>query len=167
MPLPIGIRFLSTQPCSSNTNSASVTFCMMKVRRKNLATARDGIFWTCTFRCRTQEIGGDRGREYGFAQSALIPVLLPKERLKVGAEMQLTVFSDKGIREDPATGESARFIIGPTIAWKPTKNTRLDVSPLFGVNQDAPRAQVFAVFSYVFGGSEGAEAEAPTSTRNR
>ena len=115
-----------------------------------------------------QEIGGDRGREYGFAQSALIPVLLPKERLKVGAEMQLTVFSDKGIREDPATGESARFIIGPTVAWKPTKNTRLDVSPLFGVNTDAPRAQVFAVFSYVFGGGGGeAGAEAPASTRNR
>ena len=115
-----------------------------------------------------QEIGGDRGREYGFAQSALIPVLLPKERLKVGAEMQLTVFSDKGIREDPATGESARFIIGPTVAWKPTKNTRFDVSPLFGVNKDAPRAQVFAVFSYVFGGRGGeGEAEAPASTRNR
>jgi len=114
-----------------------------------------------------QEVGGDRGREYGFAQSAMIPVLLPKERLKVGAEMQLTVFSDKGIREDPATGESTRFIIGPTVAWKPTKNTRLDVSPLFGVNTDAPRAQVFAVFSYLFGGHEGNEAEAPASTRNR
>jgi hypothetical protein len=113
-----------------------------------------------------QEVGGDRGREYGFAQSAMIPVLLPKERLKVGAEMQLTVFSDKGIREDPATGESARFIIGPTVAWKPTKNTRLDVSPLFGVNNDAPRAQVFAVFSYLFGGRETG-GEAPTSTRNR
>jgi len=113
-----------------------------------------------------QEVGGDRGREYGFAQSAMTPVLLPNERLKVGAEMQLTVFSDKGIREDPATGESARFIIGPTVAWKPTKNTRLDVSPLFGVNQDAPRAQVFAVFSYLFGGQETG-GEAPTSTRNR
>ncbi len=113
-----------------------------------------------------QEISGDRGREYGFAQSAMIPVLLEKERLKVGAEMQLTVFSDKGIREDPKTGESARFIIGPTIAWKPTANTRFDVSPLFGVNTDAPRAQVFAVFSYLFGGRETG-GEAPTSTRNR
>jgi hypothetical protein len=113
-----------------------------------------------------QEVGGDRGREYGFAQSAMTPVLLANERLKVGAEMQLTVFSDKGIREDPATGESARFIIGPTVAWKPTKNTRLDVSPLFGVTTDAPRAQVFAVFSYLFGGHETG-GEAPTSTRNR
>jgi hypothetical protein len=109
------------------------------------------------------ETGGDRGREWGFAQSAMIPVLLPRERLKIGAEMQLTGFADKGIRNDP----SYRFIIGPTIAWKPTKNTRFDVSPLFGATHDAPRASVFAVFSYVFGGAEGNEGEAPASTRNR
>jgi hypothetical protein len=110
-----------------------------------------------------QENGGDRGREIGFAQSAMVPVILPRERLKIGAEMQLTTFSDKGIRGDP----SYRFILGPTIAWKPSKNTRFDVSPLFGATYDAPKASVFAVFSYVFGGSEGTEAEAPASTRNR
>jgi hypothetical protein len=110
-----------------------------------------------------QETSGDRGREYGFAQAAMVPVILPHERLKVGVEMQLTTFTDKGIRDDP----SYRFIIGPTIAWKPSKNTRFDVSPLFGVTDDAPRASVFAVFSYVFGGREGKEGEAPTSTRNR
>ncbi|MDQ6913115.1 MAG: hypothetical protein M3128_09610, partial [Verrucomicrobiota bacterium] len=112
-----------------------------------------------------QEVGGDRGREYGFAQSAMIPVILPKERLKVGVEMQLTTFTDKGIRDMP----SYRFIIGPTIAWKPTKNTRLDISPLFGATDDAPRAEVFAVFSMLFGpgGEHEREAEAPASTRNR
>lgn len=109
------------------------------------------------------ETGGDRGHEWGFAQSAMIPVLLPKERLKIGAEMQLTGFSDKGIRNDP----SYRFIIGPTIAWKPSANTRFDVSPLFGTTHDSPRASVFAVFSWVFGGAERGEAEAPASTRNR
>ena len=110
-----------------------------------------------------QETSGDRGREYGFAQSAMVPLILPQERLKAGVEMQLTTFTDKGIRDDP----SYRFIIGPTIAWKPSKNTRFDVSPLFGTTDDSPRASVFAVFSYVFGGSEGTEAEAPASTRNR
>ena len=109
-----------------------------------------------------QEVTGDRGREYGFAQSAVVPVLLPNERLKVGLEMQLTTFTDKGIRDMP----SYRFIIGPTIAWKPTANTRVDVSPLFGATDDAPRASVFVVFSMLFGGKE-TEAEAPASTRNR
>jgi hypothetical protein len=111
-----------------------------------------------------QEVGGDRGREYGFAQSVMVPIILPNERLKVGVEMQLTTFTDKGIRDDP----SYRFVIGPTIAWKPTKNTRLDISPLFGATDDAPRASVFVVFSMLFGaGGEAHEAEAPASTRNR
>ena len=111
-----------------------------------------------------QEIGGDRGREYGFAQSAMVPIILPRERLKVGAEMQLITFTDKGIRDMP----SYRFVVGPTIAWKPSKNTRLDVSPLFGVTHDAPRASVFVVFSMLFGpGGESEQGEAPASARNR
>ena len=111
-----------------------------------------------------QEVGGDRGREYGFAQSAMTPIFLPNERLKAGVEMHLTTFTDKGIRNDP----SYRFVIGPTVAWKPTKNTRVDVSSLFGTTDDAPRASVFVVFSMLFGpGGEAHEAEAPASTRNR
>jgi hypothetical protein len=111
-----------------------------------------------------QEIGGDRGREVGFAQSVMFPIILPRERLKVGAEMQFTSFTDVGIRDHP----SYRVVIGPTIAWKPSKNTRLDVSPLFGVTHDAPRVSVFVVFSMLFGpGGYGPEAEAPASTRNR
>ena len=109
-----------------------------------------------------QEIEGDRGREWGFAQSASVPVLLPNERLKAGVEMQYRNFTDKDTRDDP----SHSFIIGPTVAWKPTRNTRFDVSPLFGVTDDSPRVSVFAVFSVLFGG-EGQEAEAPASTRNR
>jgi hypothetical protein len=109
-----------------------------------------------------QEVTGDRGREYGFAQSAVTPILLANERLKVGVEMQFTTFTDKGIRDMP----SYRFIVGPTIAWKPTANTRLDISPLIGATDDSPRISVFAVFSLLFGGKES-EGEAPASTRNR
>jgi hypothetical protein len=109
-----------------------------------------------------QEVTGDRGREYGFAQSAMMPVWLTNERLKAGLEMQFTTFTDKGIRDMP----SYRFIIGPTVAWKPTRNSRLDVSPLFGATDDSPRASIFVVFSVLFGGGEH-EAEAPASTRNR
>jgi hypothetical protein len=42
--------------------------------------------------------------------------------------MQLTTFTDVGIRDDP----SYRFVVGPTIAWKPSKNTRLDLSVIRG-----------------------------------
>jgi hypothetical protein len=110
-----------------------------------------------------QEIQGDRGREWGFAQSAVMPVLLPNERLKVGLEMQYKNFTMATTRDDPEHS----FVIGPTAAWKPSASTRIDVSPLIGCTEDSPRVQVFAIFSWLFGPAGGPEAEAPVSTRNR
>lgn len=112
-----------------------------------------------------QETSGDRGREVGFSQSLMFPILLSNERLKVGAEMQYISFTDAGLRKEGTS--SPRVVIGPTVAWKPSRNTRLDVSPLFGITDDAPHASVFVVFSMLFGGSEPSQAEAPASTRNR
>src|SRR5437870_4909869 len=109
-----------------------------------------------------KENTGDRGREWGFSQAAMTPVLLPNERLKVGIEMQYRNLTVKDTRGNPLNS----FTIGPTVAWKPTPNTRLDISPLFGCTHDAPVADVFVAFSWLFGG-ERAEAEAPVSTRFR
>ena len=110
------------------------------------------------------ETSGDRGREWGFAQSIQVPILLPHDRLKAGVEMQYTNFTVKDTRGDA----SHRFVIGPSFAFKPTARMRFDLAPLFGATDDAPDVQLFAVFSYVFGGGGGETgAEAPTSTRNR
>jgi hypothetical protein len=110
-----------------------------------------------------KENTGDRGREWGFAQSASTPIILPNERLKVGVEMEYKNFTVKDTRGDP----QHTFVIGPTVAWKPTKSTRIDVSPLFGCTDDSPRVQVFAVFSFLLGPGGEQGAEAPVSTRNR
>src|SRR5262249_40852593 len=91
------------------------------------------------------EIEGDRGREWGFAQSALMPVLVPEERLKVGVEMQYKNFTMETTRGDPQNS----FVVGPTVAWKPSRNTRIDISPLFGCTNDSPHVQVFGVFSWL------------------
>jgi len=109
-----------------------------------------------------KENTGDRGREWGFSQSALIPVLLPNERLKVGLEMEYKNVTTKHTRGDPLSS----FVIGPTVAWKPTASTRIDISPLFGCTDDSPVADVFVAFSWLFGGERG-EAEAPVSSRFR
>ena len=109
-----------------------------------------------------KENTGDRGREWGFSQAALTPILLPNERLKVGIEMEYRNITTKDTRGDPVNS----FTIGPTIAWKPTAQTRVDISPLFGCTHDSPIADVFVAFSWLFGG-ERAEAEAPVSTRFR
>ena len=92
-----------------------------------------------------------------------MPVLLPNERLRAGIEMMYKNFTVKDTRGSP----EHIFVIGPTAAWKPSASTRFDVSTLFGATDDAPDLQVFAVFSWVLGGRERGEAEAPVSTRNR
>jgi hypothetical protein len=109
-----------------------------------------------------QETGGDRGREWGFAQSLVTP-LTRNERLKAGVEMLYKNFTDKDTRDDPEHS----FVVGPTVAWKPSKSTRVDVSALFGVTEAAPDLQAFVVFSWLLGNPGSGEAEAPASTRNR
>jgi hypothetical protein len=109
-----------------------------------------------------KENTGDRGREWGFSQAAMMPVLLPNERLKVGIEMLYKNVTTKDTRGDAVNS----FVIGPTVAWKPTAQTRLDISPLFGCTHDSPVADIFVAFSWLFGG-EHAEAEAPVSSRFR
>jgi hypothetical protein len=111
-----------------------------------------------------KENTGDRGREWGFAQSAVTPVLLPHEQLKVGLEMEYKNFTVKDTRGNPQN----IFVIGPTASYRTTRSTRFDVSTLFGCTDDSPVVQVFAVFSWQLGpGGEGQEIEAPVSTRNR
>ena len=109
-----------------------------------------------------KENTGDRGREWGFSQAAMTPVFLPNERLKVGIEMEYKNVTTKDTRGDAVNS----FVLGPTVAWKPTASTRLDISPLFGCTHDSPVADVFVAFSWLFGG-ERAEAEAPVSSRFR
>ena len=111
-----------------------------------------------------QETSLDEGREWGFAQSAVTPVLLPREQLKVGIEMQYKNLTVKGMRDEPAES----FVIGPTMAFRTSQNTRFDVSTMFGCTEDSPHVQVFAVFSWLLGEGGGEhETEAPVSTRNR
>jgi hypothetical protein len=70
-----------------------------------------------------------------------------EEILKAGFELQFRSFTDKSIRGTPFNS----CVIGPTASWKPSRSTRLDISPLFGVNRKSPEVQLFAVFSYLFG----------------
>src|SRR5947199_145942 len=154
----------------------------------------DRIEWALNGFFEQELAPGDRGREWGIAQSLVTPIHLfheaepppppePKARspkdiqpipgttslvegLKAVIELQFRSLSDKESLGTPYNS----FVIGPTIAWRPGHNMRFDVSPLFGVNHKSPVMQLFVVFSYYFGGGgPGAEAggEAPASTRNR
>ena len=110
-----------------------------------------------------QEVNGNQSTAWGFAQSVEVPVLLPEERLEVGLEMQYR-HAEQTMR---GTNQPRGFVIGPTLAWRPTKSARFDFSPLFGCTGDSPRVEVFAIFSLSLGKPSAGEAETPASARNR
>src|SRR6266478_2181041 len=110
-----------------------------------------------------RDFGGGQSTSAGFAQSIEVPVLLPEEKLEVGLEMQYPSGGEAPGREGTTKG----LAIGPTLAWRPTKNARFDLSPLIGTSDHTPVVQVFAVFSFSFGGSTAGDAETPTSARSR
>jgi hypothetical protein len=108
-----------------------------------------------------REFGGKESTNAGFAQSVEVPVLLPEEKLEVGLEMEYRSGGETIGLERKTQG----LAIGPTLAWRPTKNARFDLSPLIGCSDHAPAVQVFAVFSFSFGGPSAADAEIPASAR--
>jgi hypothetical protein len=108
-----------------------------------------------------RDFGGKESTSGGFAQSIEVPVLLPEEKLEVGLEMQYRRAGETaGFR-----GITKGLAIGPTLAWRPTKKVRFDLSPLIGCSDHTPAVQVFAVFSFSFGGTAAADAEIPASAR--
>jgi len=108
-----------------------------------------------------QDFGGRQSTSAGFAQSVEVPVLLPEEKLEVGLEMQ---YRSGGETAGPE-GTTKGLAIGPTLAWRPTKKARFDLSPLIGCSDHTPAVQVFAVFSLSFGGPAAGDAETPASAR--
>ena len=110
-----------------------------------------------------QEVNGSQSTAWGFAQSVEVPVLLPEERLEIGLEMQYRQVEDAIARTHQPRG----FVLGPTLAWRPTKSARFDFSPLFGCTSDSPRVEIFAIFSLSLGKPSAGEGETPASARNR
>jgi hypothetical protein len=108
-----------------------------------------------------RDFDGKESTNAGFAQSVEVPVLLPEEKLEVGLEMEYRSGGETIGLERKTKG----LAIGPTLAWRPTKDARVDLSPLFGCSDHTPAVQVFAVFSFSFGGPGGGDVESPTSTR--
>src|SRR6266849_3828224 len=101
-----------------------------------------------------RDFGGGQSTTGGFVQSVEVPVLLPGEKLEVGLEMQYRSGGETIGAERTIKG----LAIGPTLAWRPTKNARFDLSPLIGCSDHTPVLQVFAVFSFSFGGPTAGEA---------
>jgi hypothetical protein len=72
-----------------------------------------------------------------------------KGKFEFGAEMR---YVHNTPRRNPVDRDE--LIIGPTIGWKPTRQLRLSIAPLFGCSDDSPRVANFLLLSYEFGGAE-------------
>src|SRR5512135_3453884 len=96
-----------------------------------------------------QETGGGRAQEIAFSQALSTPLI--ERKLLAGVEMLLQSTTESGSRGDP----EVEFLIGPSVQWRPSNRTFLNVVPLFGTTKDSPIAQMFVIFGYQFGGRAG------------
>lgn len=108
-----------------------------------------------------QETGGGHATEWAASQGLSYTVV--DEKLSVGVEMKLTHETVRGERNDP----EIKFVVGPSIQWRPTRNTHLDLVPLFGVTDDSPKLEAYVVFGFDFGPGNERGPRAPTSTRSQ
>lgn len=107
-----------------------------------------------------QQTSVDRETELGVSTAASWSVIDGK--LGIGAEFTVSRITGAGFRDD-AVWEVA---LGPSLQWRFTPNTHLDVVPMFGLNRDTHQVDLFVVLGYDFGGPSG-EGIAPTSTKSR
>src|SRR5262245_22673991 len=96
-----------------------------------------------------QEVGGEKETELGYSQALATTII--ERKLLAGIEMWYRSTTVHGDRSNP----SHEFLIGPTVQWRPTNRTFLDITPLFGTSKDAPRVEMFIVFGYQFGNRAG------------
>lgn len=89
-----------------------------------------------------QQVGGERETEYEI--NAAVSYVAKDLRLTVGAEVLVEYETSEEERS------STTVMLGPTVLYKPTRNTHIGLVPLIGVTSDAPAAQVFLIFGIDF-----------------
>ena len=73
-----------------------------------------------------QEVGGERETEWAWSQA--ISYTLIDQKLSAGVEMKFAYVTAKGSRATP----EIEFLMGPSLQWRPTPNTHLDIVPQIG-----------------------------------
>jgi len=108
-----------------------------------------------------QEVGGGRESEMGLSQA--ISYTLIDQKLSVGLEMNLERTSGPNLQGNPAT----EFLIGPSVQWRFTPRTHLDLVPLVGTTHDSPYVEAFIVFGIDFGPNGNHSGVRPVSSQSR
>lgn len=107
-----------------------------------------------------QQVG--TGRERELDATLAISHTLIDEKLSIGAETKLTDETDKDDRVS-----HLQFQAGPSLQWRPTPRTHLDLVPLFGTTGHSSRVELFVFFGVDFGPGSEHEGIEPASLRNK
>ena len=109
-----------------------------------------------------QGLWGDNTTE--LAASAAVGRTVIDRKLSLGIESEYSNETASGTRGDP----EVCFLLGPSVQWRITPKTHLDVAPLFGMTHDSPRSESWIVLGYDFGiGSGGNMSGVPISTKGQ
>lgn len=94
-----------------------------------------------------QDVFRGSGRTFEMSQSAAYGAM--NGRFELGAEMRY-------LHKMPGRNAADRneFTVGPTLGWKPVRQLRVSIAPLFGCTSDSPAVASFLLVSYEFGGAE-------------
>jgi hypothetical protein len=102
------------------------------------------IHWGLNF-VYEKELRGERATEFQISQG--LSYTLIDEKLSFGVEMKYVFETTAGTRGEP----EQKFLIGPSLQVRPTRNTHLDLVALIGTNRDSPRVEGFVIFGIDFG----------------
>lgn len=106
-----------------------------------------------------QEVGGARATEMAWSQGLSYTMI--DSCLSIGVEMSFKHETEKGSRHKP----EIKFAVGPSVQWRPTPWSHIDVVPLIGCTKDAPGLEAFVIFGIDLGGFEDGH-YAPVSLLN-
>jgi hypothetical protein len=112
--------------------------------------------WGLNLACE-QGLSGIENTELAASQGFSYTLL--DQKLGVGVEMEYYHEKAKG------TPEQNEFLIGPSVQWRPTSWSHLDLAPLIGCTHDSPKIEAYLVFGIDFGTGAKKEHYAPTSLR--
>ena len=90
------------------------------------------------------QTGGEREREYSMRSG--VSYTVKDQRLAIGAECQASYTdteADRGNFEESV-------VVGPSLQYHPLPPVTVNIAPLFGVTEDAPRAQIWFNFGWEF-----------------
>ena len=101
----------------------------------------EGWHWGANF-ILEHELWGEESNEYGFA--AGISKTLIDNKLSLGLEIGITKPED----------EDSEVIFGPSLQWRPTRNSHVDLVTLGGLTDNAPNAECWLILGFDFGAGD-------------